>query len=263
MMSLKKTSLLVLTLVATCVFWGCGEEPDNENVQQDSGPGGGTDTSVATVDSSPIQQLSTLIGKTYILDFAVQYWIKPGGTPGEELGGYTPKFTFEFKTVDEAQNTFTALLGTAKNGAQDICNKTYTITGTLDTSLSTGPTKFVTDPIDIDAIIEGPDVKVLSTLRGFTLNGEFFDQGAGYKAGGIKAELDGGQIFSLFTLMDPVPTSADVLCDNLFNLGVDCEACSTDTTVMHCLTVEAALFKINEAVGLTLVEVAATDQTCL
>ena len=270
MMSLNNASLLVLSLVTTLMLFGCGEEPSDDinstsgdaGVQKgdsDSSPGQEVDTS--PTNSAPISPLSLLVGKKYIVDFDANYWIKPGGDPGKELGGYTPKFAFEFKTVDDTTGAFTALLGTTKNGVQNVCNKTYTLNGTLDSS--TGATTFTTTAQDISEIIDGPDVSVLATLRGFTLSGEFYDQGAAYKSGGIMAELDGREIYSLFTLMDPVPANADVLCDNLYNLGVDCEACTLDANVVRCLTVEARLFKIQEAVALTLQEVAATDTSCI
>jgi hypothetical protein len=34
-----------------------------------------------------------------------------------------------FTDIDESSLSFAVLLGTAKNGAQDLCNKTYTIEG--------------------------------------------------------------------------------------------------------------------------------------
>ena len=265
MMSLKKISLLVLSLIATSALVACGEEPSDNDPIPDGGPNGtdpgGSDPGTA-VDSTPIVQKSTLVGKAYILSFDVQYWTKPGGSIGEELGKYTPKFTFQFRTVDDTLGTFTAVLGTAKNGAQDICNKTYTITGSFGSS-AIGATTFTTNSLDVDAIIEGPAVKTLATLRNFTIKGEFFDQGAGYKAGGITAELDGNQIFSIFTKMNPVPTSSNELCSNLFDLGVNCEACSFNAGDEHCLTVEASLFKLNATAGFVINDVGATDQTCL
>ncbi len=266
-MSMKQVVLLVLSLTAMLSLVACGEEPDEGT--PDGGPSNGdTDSNVNSnalcVDNTEVSDVNTLIGQKFILDFKADYWTKPGGDPGQELGSYTPKFAFEIQTVDAATNTFTAILGTAKNGAQDVCNMTYQIAGQLDST--SGSTVFSTTPLDVQVIIEGPveeGVKVLGTLRGFTIGGQFCNQGEDYKYGKLSAELDGAEIYELFTKMDPVPDSGPKLCENLNALGVICEECSFEAGTRLCLGVEAALFQISNSTTLTFQEVAATDTSCL
>ena len=228
-------------------------------IGSDAGPDTESDSDI--IDDAPVPWTS-LVGKIYLLDIPNSHWTKPPGLSEENLGGLLPTFAFEILTMNAATGAFTARLGgiDAETGTQDTCTKTYPIEGWVDDD---GATKFVTVPLDIQVVAEGMDLKALATLHDFALTGQFINEGAGYKYGTLATELDGRDIYSLFTLMTPAPTDGDQLCANLNALGIVCEACTFEPTAVQCLSVMAEAFSVSASPTLTLTDIATIDPECL
>jgi hypothetical protein len=265
----KKVALMMLSMIALLGFTpACGEDPDDERTGIDtdsSTEGGGSDTTA--VDTDPVADLISLVGNVYLLDFPAEHW---GGNIGSEIGPYTPVFAFEILTVDAATGAFTARLASVKNGVQDPCNKTHTLNGTIapvTTTTGGAATGFSTVAIDVDTIIEGPvdqttnqPIKASATLHGFTLTGQFINQGAGYKYGVISVELDARDVYSLFVQIPS--TSGEELCEKLGGMNFPCAVCTFEPASTLCMALAAEAFKANIS-SITLIDIPEFGAGCL
>ncbi len=245
----------------------CGTEPDeNDSEQNDTQDSEDKDTSVA----SQIDDLSTLVDKAYLIKFDKGYWYSPKDV-GQEVGMYVPGFVFQFKTVSD-DGTFTAIVGTSdEDGKQNVCNKTFSMTGKIENTTETNGTditSFNTDTIDIEAILSGPldentnkNPQTIAPIRNFSIGGIFVDQGNGFKKGTMNALMDFRDIACLFALLSEEDRNADNICGLMYDtLGYNCESCPFDTAVSHCVTMKAELFKAS-AVDVSIVEVAEFDRS--
>ncbi len=255
--------------LATLLFAACGEDTPADT---DTGVEQESDTNVDTTTVTPLDKL---LDKAYYIQLDKQYWNKPNNYVGNDIGGRVPPFVFKFTSItptDAAGNgTFTALFGIGnENGTQDLCNKTYEVSGVLS-SPAGGSTTFQFNPIDLSMIIEGNDedsdgipTALIAPVYNFSIGGTFVNQGARFKLGTINAVLDSRTVACMFTVLtDPTP---DNFCTRMSSdFGHNCEACSYTggDSQAYCVTLGAEAFKIDEVVGLAVAPVADFDQTCI
>jgi hypothetical protein len=266
-MSLKKAALLIVSLAAMLSLVACGDEPTDE--PSDGGRNeNGTDSGNAQDDLSAIADLNTLVNKSFVVDIDPNYWTQPPGI-GAEIGAYVPKFAFQIKTVDTVGLTFTALMGAAINGAQDMCTQTSLLTGTITTNTA-GGNSFAFGPVDLPGmVITGPDpeyIKAEAIIRQFHLSGDFVNQGDKFKNSSLGGVMDLREIAKVFTLIsDPNDRTPEGICAQGADLGFVCEECAHDTATpkaVSCLTTLSSLFKVN-AVELMMTDVTAVGAQCL
>lgn len=264
-METKRLFLTTVTLISFLAA-ACGDSPDDESDPDDTGTDdtdnddtdNETDTSSSsdsesdTSDDGPISDLTTLIGKTYIVEIPQENWTQPAGV-GSEIGGYVPYFAFEITNVTGTD--LEILLGTADGQAQDMCNKTMKVTGVVDDN-----PHFKIGPMDFEAIVEGDEKNVIATVHDMVLQGQFTNQGAAFKRGTFNGVVDFRDIYELFTLLEnPTP---DSICTTAPSFGFQCEECFFDQQT-YCISLMAENFKANEVPNLSLSEVAEMDETCL
>ncbi len=202
-----------------------------------------------------LSAISELVGKTYILDIPSAKWTAPEGL-GSEIVKVQPKYAFQVTAVDESALTFTVLLGTAKNGAQDLCNKTYMIEGTLDAEDMT----FTLGPIDVQTYFVGPQTEAMAVCHDFSVSGQIIDEGAGLVSGEMTAELDARDIYPLFYMASY--TTGEALCADLNANGLSCTECSYESGSDLCLDFTAEDFEVDDSSELTLTQVPAFDESC-
>ncbi len=229
----------------------------------------GTDTAS---EIAPIDLVSRLEGESYFIHPSSGYWNKPNRLLGNELGGRIPPFVFQFSSItptDTAGNgTFVALFGIGReDGTQDMCDKTFEMTGTLTTS-ARGETSFAFDPFDLRMIIYGNDedsdafpTALVVPVHSFSIGGTLVDRTSDIKQGIIRSELDFRDVACLFAMVNP-PT-ADNLCSMIArDYEVECSACSYDggDGATFCIPLGAEAFKVDAVLGLTIVPVADFDE---
>lgn len=203
-----------------------------------------------------LSELPELVGTTYVLDIPGAQWTAPPGL-GEDIAKAQTKFAFEVTAVDAQARQITTRLGAAKDGAQDPCNKTYVLPGTLNDNDMT----FRLGPMDVQTILGGPESKALATSHGFTISGQIVEQGAGLVSGRLTAELDAREIYPLFYLAKPA--SGEELCTIMAKAGLLCEPCSYEPGSRLCITFRAEEFAISESRNLSLAEIPTFGPGCL
>lgn len=240
----------------------CEEDSDDGN---NGGSDSDSDTGGDDSDDTDTFDLATLTDKVYYIQFDKGYWTTPEYA-GEEVGSYVPGFLLKISNIDTAAGTFSALLGTADDsGAQNACNKTVTVTGTLDAGGA-----FVTDAIDFDAIItgaedsEGSIPQAVAPIHNFSIGGTFVSGGDRFKSGVMDAVMDFRDIACLFSLIeDKEDRNAENICSLMKStVGYDCEVCSFETDATVCVTMKAQGFKAS-AVDASMTEVDDFDMTCV
>lgn len=202
-----------------------------------------------------LSALSKLVGAKYILDIPSAQWTSPDGL-GKEIAKAQTKYAFEVLDADVSALTITVLLATVGDGGQDTCNKTYTITGTLDADEMT----FAIGPVDIQTYLIGPGSEVMSTCRNFTISGQIVEKGAVLVSGAMSAELDTREIYPLFYLSDW--NSGEELCAAAASVNMPCNECAFEPDDAMCLDFVAEDFTVFDSPDLTLTEVAEFDDTC-
>jgi hypothetical protein len=203
-----------------------------------------------------LSALSELAGKTYILDVPSAQWTSPAGL-GEGIVKVQPKYAFQVIDIDESTLTFTVLLGTAKNGAQDLCNKTYVIDGALNAEEMT----FTLGPIDVQTYFVGPETEAMTICHDFTISGQIVDDGAGLVSGEMSAELDTRDIYPLFYMTNV--SSGEALCTEIASWNMSCAECSYEPAASMCLDFIAEDFEVADSPDLILADVPAFDESCL
>lgn len=245
----------------------CGEEPDPDgggDGDADGDADGDSDTD--PVDSDTFD-LDTLAGKTYLIKFDKGYWTTPPNV-GEEVGSYVPGFLMQITAVDKVAGTFTGILGTAdENDAQNTCNKTASITGTL-----TADAKFSVNALNVfEAILSGPEdsetgnaPETVAPIHDFSISGTFDNQGDRIAKGEMNAVMDFRDIDCLFALIsNPDDRNAENICELMSNsLGYDCETCPFEASTALCVSMKAELFKSYVSTE-TVTEVADFDMSCV
>lgn len=209
--------------------------------------------------SNVVQELSAiseLVGAKYILDIPSAKWTAPEGL-GDEIVKVQPKYAFEVTDVDEAALNFTVLLGTVKDGVQDLCNKTYVIEGKLNAEDMT----FTLGPIDVQTFFIGPETEAMAVCHDFSISGQIMDEGAALVSGEMTAELDARDIYPLFYMASY--TDGAALCADLSANGLDCNQCSYESGSAMCIDFAAEDFSVDDSPDLTLTQVSAFDENCL
>ena len=239
-----KTVVAICAMSLTALVFAAGCEDSETTIDQ---PG---------VVNQGLSALSELTGKTYILDIPSAQWTSPAGL-GDEIVKVQPKYAFQVIDIDESALTFTVLLGTAKNGAQDLCNKTYVIDGALNAEDMT----FTLGPIDVQTYFVGPKTEAMAACHDFTISGQIVDEGAGLVSGEMSAELDTRDIYPLFYMANV--SSGEALCTEIASWNMSCADCSYEPDASMCLDFVAEDFEVADSPDLTLTDVPAFDEFCL
>ena len=206
--------------------------------------------------------VSGMVGRKYIVAISSGQWSQPPGFAGalddhHDYSQVYPVFAFEVEQVDPSSMTFTALLGTAKDGVQDTRNRTYRMNGSLTNGGDDG-IDFVLGPADIQSIIFGPTTNRLASFYGLTLTGRFVGQGRMVDHGSLEAVMKASEIYNLF--YKPPSTSGEDLCGFFATyVQYDCKACPFDPSISLCLTFEADDLSFPIASNLVFAEVASFD----
>jgi hypothetical protein len=182
------------------------------------------------------------VGNAYIVEIASQQWTLPPGfavaverdVPDRQIA---PVFAFQIVAADARSMTFTALLGTAKDGVQDPRNRTYLLAGTLVDQGSAG-IAFSLGPTDIQSIIFGPTTNTLATFYQFTLTGRFAAEASRVEDGTLATVAKASEIYNLFYLSSS--TSGQQLCDQFATYAdYQCQPCPSAPTLTLCLAFAA------------------------
>jgi hypothetical protein len=241
----SKSSIAICAMSTALGLWASACEGD------------GSDRSrVEPTQAQRLSGLPELEGKTYVLDIPGAKWTAPQGL-GDDIAQVQPKFAFQVLAVDVSSLRLTARVGAAKGGVQDPCNKTYVVSGALNSDAMT----FTLGPASVQTILVGPASKALATSHGFTITGQIVDQGAGLISGRLTAELDALELYPLFYVAQP--KSGEELCALFAAAGLGCKACSFEPSVALCIDFAAEGFVLSESRSLSLADVPAFDGSCL
>jgi hypothetical protein len=196
------------------------------------------------------------VGNAYIVEIGSQQWTLPPGFASDVQGDgpqVYPVFTFQIVTADPGSMTFSALLGTAKNGVQDLRNRTYLMNGTLKDQGDAG-LDFTLGPMDIQSIIFGPTANTLATFYRFTLAGRFVAEASRVEYGTLKTAAKASEIYNLFYVA--LPTSGQELCQQfVVQANYQCTACPGAPSVALCLEFEAVGLAFPVVPGLGLIAI--------
>jgi hypothetical protein len=203
---------------------------------------------------------SGLVGNSYILRISREQWTRPpmlAEVVHNDTGMDYPVFAFRVLQANPATRTFSTLVGTMRDGLQDMRNKTHVVGGTIAGG-GDGTLSFELGPMDIQTILFGPESNTLANYYGFTLTGRFTAQGQYADHGTFDTVMKASEIYNLFFLV-PI-TSGDELC-RLFSqyARYDCTACPAEPSTPLCLPFQALDFSIAIAPDLVLREVADFD----
>ncbi len=216
--------------------------------------------------------VSLLSGQKYIVDIDSRQWAEPPGFAAaldadDNYEGVYPVFAFQISSVDPQTMTFTALLGTVRNGLQDRGLMTYEMHGALEI-IDEDTVAFTLGPTDVQSIVFGPTPptgeqnRTIAWYYGLTLTGRFGARGSEIHDGNLLAVLDAREIYSLFYLADA--QNGEDLCDALeMSSAYACRFCPNAWKVHLCLTFRAESLAFPNAPGLTLNPVAGFDSKYL
>jgi hypothetical protein len=206
---------------------------------------------------SQAELVARSVGNAYVVDIGSEQWTLPPGF-ASDVQGYGqeeyPVFTFQIVAADPGAMTFSALLGTTKNGVQDVRNRTYLIGGTLKDQGDAG-LDFTLGPMDIQSIIFGPTTNTLATFYRFTLTGRFAAEASRVERGTLTTAAKASEIYNLFYVASPM--SGQELCQQfLVRSNYQCIACPAEPTVALCLEFAAAglTFPVVPGLGLIVVD---------
>ena len=253
---------LMTAFVSVIGMAGCGDEPDNDNgadtdtdIDTDSDTDADTDTD--TGQDPPIDDLSVIVGKTFVLEIEENDWVEPNPAVGQEFGAYVPIFAFQFDALNGDDLEVTT--GTVEDGAQDECNEAAPFTGAVSSNPS-----FQFGPGELQVIIVNEDLKALATIRELTIEGNFVSEGAAFE-GSFAADMDAREIYPLFTELGTDNPTPDLVCEGILTFtGEPCEPCATDGAE-YCFFVKALATVGTATDGLTLEQMSIdeVDPTCL
>jgi hypothetical protein len=197
----------------------------------------------------------TWIDHTYLLDVPNTSWSKPTPRIGSEIGDFVPNFVLEVSKGEGSQLAVT--LGTAVDGAQDLCNPTTVVNADADyPSIQVGPSEF---PLHIKHLTA--DVTVNATAYDLSLTDVLPNKDTASREGVLSATLDTRELYPLFTLL-PAP-SPESVCAALESFDAPCQPCPADRE-LFCLTIQANyLGAIETSLALEAVEAANVDASCL
>ena len=212
--------------------------------------------------------VSQLSDQKYIVDIDSKQWAEPPGFAAaldadDNYEGVYPVFAFQISNVDPRAMTFTALLGTVRNGIQDRGLETYEMQGTLEI-IDEETAAFTLGPTDVQSIVFGPTPptgegkRTVASYYGLTLTGLLGARGSEIHDGNLSAVLDAREIYTLFYLTDA--ENGEDLCDTLdTSSAYACLSCPFARKVHLCLTFRAESLAFPNAPDLTLNPVAGFD----
>lgn len=172
---------------------------------------------------------------TYLIDIPQTAWVEPEGI-GEDVGLFVHQFILDVEGVSATEYSVT--MGPAKDGAQDTCSKTATVSATgTPPNLTIGPVEFeLFLPAAEGATMEFADYKVIARIPDFTLTNVLPDGDTPAEAGELSATADARDLWPLFYQV--LSANPDTVCGTIEQAGgAPCVACDDDEP--YCLTMVA------------------------
>ncbi len=202
-------------------------------------------------DSGDPSQGPSFAGHTYLLSIPRGAW---EGQLGSEVSDSVPEFVLK---VEAGSGGYDVMLGTAREGEQDMCNKTATV------SASGSYPSFQLGPVDYRIYVRHPvqAIAVDAMAYGLTMTDILPTEDMPASEGTLSAMMDAREIYPLFPAIAPEPTP-DRVCETVANeeLG-QCEACPDDGEE-YCLELSATYLGADEVNDLDLQPVDSVPASC-
>ena len=254
-MSVRSQNVFMLVSCMTALLIAhCGEGPEDDGTDTasdaDTDTDGDTDSDVdgdsdSDTDSdsgsdgdAPLEDLSELVGVTFVIEIEKRDWRAPTESVGDELDEYIPKFTFEVVGVDDT--TLEVVLGSTEEGVQMACNEAKSV----EVDASANP-EFQLGPTTLQIVVEGPDDIAMTTIIGFTVTGTLEEIGEDefYFLGDFEAIMDTSETAKLFAELYPdrADRTPENICTTISNIAGEnkCFACEEGDAEEYCTTMRA------------------------
>lgn len=169
---------------------------------------------------------------TYLLTISEGRWSEPRGI-GRDIADFVPQFLI---AMEPSGSGYEVMLGTALDGAQDMCNPTTVVEAEAGSypDVQIGPLDL---PLHVKHVTE--DITVNSTVYDFTLTDILPNGDALAEEGELSAIMNFGELYPLFTIaVNPDP---DSLCTALTDSYPDasCDPCPLSPDDPYCLSLKA------------------------
>lgn len=237
---MKRNELLSLScclLLPLCCACGGGDDGGGDDGGTNTGTTGGTgDQSFA--------------GQSYALHIGAGDWL-------DDIGGDVSDNVPDFwMTIGGSGSSYEVTLTTARDGAQDMCNKTQTVSASSNPypGFDLGPTDF---QLYLKHAVQ--PVAVQATAMDLTMTDVLPTGAAAAEANSLTATLDAREVYPLFVALTPEPTP-DRLCDTILseNRG-ECKPCRDGQP--YCLEMRAGYLEATpQAISIT--PVSTPDPAC-
>ena len=195
------------------------------------------------------------VGQTYLLEIPSTRWSEPPEL-GTEIGEFVPQFVLDVQS--SSGTTLDVMVGTAKDGQQQMCNPTAHLEGTsaAPPEVQIGPGEF---PIYLRN--EDHDITVNATVHDLTITNVLPDGETLAEEGELQAVMDVRELYPMFVLlMSPTP---DRVCTAMEDVVGGCEPCPHDGET-YCLTIKATYLGATQLTDFALepVDASSVDASC-